>query len=56
MTETKCLCQKILPRRTQHVFDEAAVASGGVIHEDMGHRADELSVLYNRRAGHADVK
>ena len=40
----------------QHVFDEDAVAGGGVIDQDVGDGADEVSVLDNGRAGHADVK
>ena len=40
----------------QHVFDENAVTHGGVIHKHMGHGADELAVLDDGAAGHADVK
>ncbi len=40
----------------KHVFDKNAVAHCGVVYEDMGHCADELAVLDNGAAGHADVK
>jgi len=40
----------------QHIFDEDAVTRRRIIHQHMGHGADQFSVLYNRRAGHADVK
>ena len=40
----------------QHVFDEDAIAGGGVVDQDMGHGADELAVLDDGTAGHADVK
>ena len=46
----------ILRCRVEHVFDEDAVSRCGVVHENMGHRAHQFAVLYNRRAGHADVK
>ena len=39
-------------RRCQHLFDEDAVAAGGVVDEDMGDRADEFAVLENGRAAH----
>ena len=29
----------------QHIFDEDAVAGGGVIYKHMGHGADEFAVL-----------
>ena len=46
-----CLC-----RCVQHGFDEDAVARCGVVDENMGHGANQLAVLYDGRAGHADVK
>ena len=42
--------------RVQHIFNEDAVAGGGVVDKDMSNGAHQLSVLYDRRAGHADVK
>ena len=39
----------------QHVFNEDAVAGGGVVDEDMGLGAYQFSVLYNWRAGHECV-
>ena len=42
--------------RFQHIFDEDSVAGGGVIDQHMGHGADELAVLDNGAARHADVK
>ena len=42
--------------RIQHILDKDAVAGGGIIDENMGHRAHQFSILYNRTAGHADVK
>ena len=38
------------------IFDEDAVAHGGVVDKAMGHRTDELAVLNDRRAGHLCVK
>jgi hypothetical protein len=40
----------------QHIFDEDAVAHGGVIDKDMGHCAHQFAVLDDGAAGHADVK
>ena len=34
----------------EHIFDEDAVAGGGVIDEDVGDGADELAVLNNGAA------
>ena len=38
----------ILRCRVEHVFDEDAVAAGGIIDQNMGYRAYQFSVLYNR--------
>ena len=46
-----CLCCGV-----QHVFNENAVAGGGVIDEDMGNCAHQFAVLDDGTAGHADVK
>jgi len=46
-----CLCRGI-----QHIFNENAVAGGGVIDQHVGHGANELAVLDNGRAGHECVK
>ena len=40
-----------LPCRFQHIVDKNAVARDRVIHQHMGHRADELPVLQNGAAG-----
>ena len=40
----------------QHIFDEDAVAHGGVIDKDMGDGTYQFTILNNRTAGHADVK
>ena len=50
------VCLFPLCRGVEHIFDEDAIAGGWVIDKDMGDGADEFAVLYNRRAGHADVK
>ena len=36
--------------RIQHIFNENAVARGGIVDEDVCHRADELAVLNDGRA------
>ena len=40
----------------QHVFNEDAVAAGGVVYQHMGHRTYQFSVLDDWAAAHADVK
>ena len=45
-----------LSRRVQHVFDKDPVAGIRIVDKDMGDGADELAILDDRRAGHADVK
>ena len=45
-----------LRRRIQHVFDKDAVAHCGIIDENVGRCADELAVLNDGTAAHADVK
>ena len=42
----------LLRHSGEHIFDENAVAAGGVAHKDVGHRADELAVLNNGAAAH----
>ena len=39
-------------RRAQHIFNENAVARGGIVDEDVCHRADELAVLNDWAARH----
>ena len=39
---------KHLSRRFQHVLDEDPVPHRGIIHKDVRHRSNELSVLNNR--------
>ena len=53
---TSLYTREALGCSVQHIFDEDAVAHRWVIDQYVGHRTDELTVLYNRRAGHADVK
>ena len=43
-------------RREGIVFDEDAISGSWVIYKDMRHRSDELAVLNDGTAGHADVK
>ena len=38
-----------------HVFDEDAVAGGGVVDENMGNRADQLAILDDGAAAHQCV-
>ena len=45
-----------LGRGVQHGFGEDAVATGGVVDQDMGDGAYQVVVLDDGRAGHADVK
>ena len=40
----------------QHIFDKNAISAGGVIDQDMGHRADEFAILDDGAAGHECVK
>ena len=42
--------------RVQHIFDENAVAGGGVVDQYVGHGAHQFTVLNDRRAGHLCVK
>ena len=58
MTERphKSCGRSILCRGVQHVFDEDAIAGGGVVDEDVGDGADEFAVLNDGTAGHTDVK
>ena len=42
--------------RVQHILNKDAISGGGVVHKDMGDGADELAVLNDRTATHADVK
>ena len=41
------------PRRhghiDEHIFEEDSIPRGGIVDEDVGHRADELAVLNDRR-------
>ena len=45
-----------LRSRLQHILDEYLVPSGRVIHQHMGDCTDNLPVLDNGTAAHADVK
>ena len=42
-----------LPRRVEHIINEDPITAGGVIYEDVGDRANQLSVLYDRTAAHS---
>jgi len=39
-------------RCVQHIFDENPVTSGRIVHQNMGHGAHQLPVLYDRTAAH----
>ena len=45
----------LLRQSGEHIFDKDAVAAGGIAHENVGHRADELSVLDDGGAAHECV-
>ena len=45
----RCLCHGHICR-VEHILDEYTVADGGIVNENMGHGADELTVLQNGRA------
>ena len=36
----------------QHIFDEDAKAARGIVDENVGHRADELTILNDGTAAH----
>ena len=40
----------------QHIFNEDAIAGGGVVHQYVGDGPHQFSVLDNGAAAHADVK
>ena len=42
----------MLSRGIQHVFDEDAVAPGGIVYKDMSHGADQFAVLKDGTAAH----
>ena len=44
------------PRRVQHILNKYSVAGGGVVDQNMGHRAHQFPILNDGTAGHADVK
>ena len=46
------ICDRLLCRSIQHVFNEDAVSGGRVVHKDMGYRAYQFPVLDNGTAGH----
>ena len=52
MTEAKCLCQIILPRRVQHILDEYSVPGIRGIYQNVGDGADEFAVLNDGTTGH----
>lgn len=52
MTEAKCLCQIILPRRVQHIFNKDPVAGIRGIYQNVGDGADEFAVLNDGTTGH----
>ena len=45
---TSLCTREALGRCVQHIFDEDAIAGCGVVDQDMGHGADQFSVLDNR--------
>ena len=50
------ICDRPLCRCVQHIFDEDAIASGGIVDQDMGDGTYQFAVLDNGAAAHADVK
>ena len=40
----------------QHIFDKNTISGRWVVHQHVGHCADELAILNNGRAGHVCVK
>ena len=50
------ICDRPLVCCLQHIFNEDAVSSLRIIYQNMGHGADQFSVLYNRTAAHECVK
>ena len=48
--------QGALRRGVQYIFNKDTVAGGEAIDENMGYGPDELAVLEDGGAGHADVK
>ena len=51
-----CLAFSGSSRGVQHIFNENAIAGGGVVYQNVGHSPNEPSVLNNGTARHADVK
>ena len=45
-----------LPRRVQHIFDKYSIPRGGIVNQNVGHRAYQPAVLNNGAAGHECVK
>ena len=45
-----------LCRGVQHVFNENAISGSGIVNKNMSNGTDELAVLDDGTAGHADVK
>ena len=41
-----------LGRRIQHILNENPITPGRIVHQNMGHCADQLAVLYNGAAAH----
>ena len=56
MTEAKCLCRNISPRRIQHIFNEDPIPRIRAVYKHMGHSAHQFAVLDDGTAAHADVK
>ena len=45
----------LLRQSGEHIFDKDAVAAGGIAHQNVGDRADELYVLDDGTAAHECV-
>ena len=42
----------LLPRRVQHILNKNPVPRSRIVHQHMGHRPDQFSVLEDGRARH----
>ena len=43
----------LLSRRVQHILDQNSIPSCGGVHQDVGHGANEFSILNNRATAHS---
>ena len=54
--DTSLYTREAVGSGVQHIFNKNAIAGGRIVHKNMGNGADELAVLDDETAGHADVK